>query len=152
MNGDARSAGFTLIEVLLSVGILALITGMATPVYIAFTQRNDLSIASQTIAAMLYRAEAYSRGAYYDTNWSVDFSNATNTVTLYAGTTFASRDTTKDETYSIPDSLSESYTGDVSFTKLTGLPTSPPVPTITLTSNNNDSGAITVNAKGVVDY
>ncbi|HSX33338.1 MAG TPA: prepilin-type N-terminal cleavage/methylation domain-containing protein [Candidatus Saccharimonadales bacterium] len=148
MNAVRTAAGFTLIEMLLCVAIISLLVGMASPVYISFVERNDLSIATQTIAAMLTRAQTYARAANFDDAWSVDVQSTT--VTLFEGITFATRNTTRDEAYSIPGSVTPGFTGDIVFARFTGVPTS--TPTVTLTGLTGDTRTITLNAKGVVDY
>lgn len=142
------AAGFTLVEMMLCITIIGILVGLGTPIYTNFVQRNDLDIATQTLVQMFNRAETYSRAANYDSGWSVDIQS--NTATLFKGSVFATRDTTKDETYSIPSSITVSSVADVVFAKLTGLPAT--TPTITLTSNTSDTRTITINVKGMVDY
>ncbi|HKU18843.1 MAG TPA: type II secretion system protein [Candidatus Saccharimonadales bacterium] len=143
-----RSAGFTLVEMLLSVAIIGMLVGLSIPIYQTFVQRNDLDITAQTVVNMLRRAETYARASNTDNAWSVELQSTT--ITLFQGTTFASRNTAYDETYSLPGSVTPSGLGEVQFTKFTGIPNT--TGTVTLTSNTNDTRTITVNAKGMVDY
>jgi len=144
-----RSAkGFTLLEVLLSVTIISLLVGVSVPVYESFVRENDLSLTEQGIATMLQRAETYSRANNTDNVWSVEIQAAA--ITLFQGTSFASRTTTYDETYPVPGSITLSGLTEVQFAKLTALPNT--TGTITLTSNTSDTKTITLNAKGMVDY
>src|SRR3978361_2399034 len=102
MSGKTE-AGFTLVEVLLSVVIIAMLTGLSLPVYESFVRRNDLDLASQNLAMALRRAETYARASNYDNAWSVEVQ--TSNIILFQGTTFASRNTSYDETISIPGSI-----------------------------------------------
>jgi len=143
-----KTAGFTLLEVLLSVTIITLLVGISLPVYASFVRRNDLDIAVQDMAASLRRAEAYARAVQGDAVWSVRVQSSS--FTLYRGTDFAARNTAYDETVDLPDTVTPSGLSDVQFAKLTAAPNT--TGTITLTSTTNDIRTITVNAKGMVDY
>ncbi|HEX7963500.1 MAG TPA: type II secretion system protein [Candidatus Saccharimonadales bacterium] len=147
-DSATASGGFTLIEMLLSVTIIGMLSGMSIPVYESFVRRNDLDLAAQTIASTLRRAETYARNQNSDDAWSVEVQ--TDTVTLFEGTNFAGRDTTNDETYSLPDSVTPSGLSEVQFAKFSATPNT--TGSITLTSSTNDTRTVTVNAKGMVDY
>jgi len=143
-----KSAGFTLVEVLLSVVIITMLTGLSLPLYESFVRRNDLDLTTQSIAAMIRRAETYSRGAKSDTAWGVEFQ--ASGVTLFKGTSFSGRDTNYDETVAIPASVTPTGLSELTFTKLTGAPNT--TGSLALASTTNTTRTITVNAKGVVDY
>ena len=141
-----REHGFTLIEVLLSVAIISLLAGLALPVYQGFQGRNDMASTSQSITETLRRAEAYARSGNNNSQWGVNFQ--AGTVTLFSGTSFATRTTALDETLSIPVGITLSYTGDIIFTKVTGAPQA----TLTQTLTSSDSTrTVTVNAEGMVN-
>lgn len=141
-------AGFTLLEVLLSVVIITALTGISLPVYESFVRRNDLDLTAQGIASMLRRADTYARAVKNDSPWSVEVQ--ATTVTLFQGTNFASRTTTFDETLTIPASIAPSGLGEVQFAKFSADPNV--TGNITLTSTTNDVRTITINAKGMVSY
>lgn len=141
-------AGFTLIEVLLSVAIISLLVGISLPVYETYARRNDLDVTTQGIAAMLRRAATYARGANDDSAWTVRVSGGS--ALLYQGTTYAARDTALDETLPIPGSITSSGLSEIQFAKLSGAPDT--TGSITLTSSTNDVRTITINGKGTVDY
>jgi prepilin-type N-terminal cleavage/methylation domain-containing protein len=140
--------GFTLLEVLLCVAIIGLLTGLSVPVYETFVRRNDLDLTTQGIVMMLERAETYARAVNGDAAWSVEVQSSQ--VTLFQGTTFASRNTAYDEILPIPVSMTRSGLSEVQFSKFSALPNA--TGTITLTSTTNDTRTITINAKGMVDY
>jgi prepilin-type N-terminal cleavage/methylation domain-containing protein len=143
-----HEAGFTLVEVLLSVVIIAALTSISLPVYQSFVRRNDLDLATQNIAMTMRRAETYARAVSYDNAWSVEIQPAN--IILFQGTSFASRNTAYDETISIPGSIVPSGLGEVQFAKFSATPNT--TGTITLTSTTNDTRTVTLNAKGVVSY
>jgi prepilin-type N-terminal cleavage/methylation domain-containing protein len=143
-----NSNGFTLIEMLLSVAIIGLLSGLSLPVYETFIRRNDMDLAAQQLVSTLRRAENYARSGSRDSAWSVEIQQSG--VTLFQGTNFAARNTAYDEVFDIPDSVTPSGLGEVQFAKLSAAPNT--AGTITLTSNASSSRMVTVNAKGMVDY
>jgi len=143
-----RQAGFTLLEMLTSVAILTAITVMSLPVYESFVRQNDLDLSAQTITAMLRRAETYARANNTDGVWGVAVQSGM--ATLFQGSSYAARNTTRDETYDIPDSITTSGLNEIQFSKLTAAPNT--TGNITLSSTNNSTRTITINAKGMVDF
>lgn len=144
----AREQGFTLIEMLLSVAVIVVLAGLSLPVYFTAQSRNDTASAAETIASALRRAEMYARGNDGDTQWGVNFQ--ASGVTLFSGSSYASRVTANDEPLSLPGNMTLSYSGDVLFSKFSGVPAV--TPTITLTSSTGDTATVTINAKGMVNY
>lgn len=148
MSRDGQ-AGFTLLEVLLSVTILALLAGLSLPVYASFQSRNDIDLTTQSIAFALRRAETYSRAVTGDSQWGVEIQS--NAAILFKGAVFAGRDTSFDENIPLSSTISRSGLSEVVFTKFTAAPSA--TGTITLVSgSSNDTRTITINAKGMVNY
>lgn len=145
---EHKEAGFTIIELLLSVAILTMLAGLSLPIYMSFQNRNSLDISTQSIADMLRRAEVYSRSVTGDSPWGVEIQPTV--VTLFKGASFAGRDTSFDETQAIDSSTTISGLSEVLFTKFTAAPGT--TGTITLSSSPVDTRTITINAKGMVDY
>lgn len=146
----AGERGFSLIEILLSVVIIGMLVGMSLPVYQSYQSRNDLDIATEGVANMLRRAQAYSKGMNDDSQWGVHV--VTGSATLFKGATYASRDTTLDEINTIPASFTVTAGSDILFTKLYGVPSATGT-IVTITSpNTNDTRTVTINGKGMVSY
>ncbi|MEK7639721.1 MAG: type II secretion system protein [Patescibacteria group bacterium] len=145
---DVQSgAGFTLIEVLLSVALIGLIASIGAVVYQQLQNRNALDVAAVTVATQYRRAQALSRAADADTTWGVRV-NA-GTLTLFQGTSFATRVSAFDEVSTLSSSITPSGLVEVIFAKLTGLPQA--TGTLTLTGPN-DTRTLTLNAQGTVSY
>lgn len=142
------SAGFTLIEMLLSVAVIAVLAGVLAPVYQSFQVRNDLDIAAVTAAQSLRRAEALAQAVDGDTSWGVRVQPGS--VTVFKGASYATRDTALDESFDVPASITPSGVSEVVFAKFTGLPQT--TGTITFISHANETRAITINTKGMVSY
>jgi prepilin-type N-terminal cleavage/methylation domain-containing protein len=148
MRLSARQAGFSLIEMLLSVAIIGILAGLSLPIYETFIRRNDLEITAQTLSAAIRRAENYSRASKSDGVWGVSISGANAVV--FQGASYATRTASLDESMAIPASITASGVSEVTFAKLTGNPST--TGTITLTSTANATRTITLNAKGTVTY
>ncbi len=143
-----RQRGFSLVEMLLSVSIIAMLVGITAPLYVGFVARNDLDIAAQNAAGALRRAQTFARGQNGDSQWGVAI--ASSQIVLYKGTSYAARDTTYDEAISIPSSITPSGLTEVNFAKLSATPST--TGSITLTSTTTKVRTVTINAKGMVDY
>lgn len=139
--------GFTLIEMMLSVGIMSLLAALALPLYATFASRNNLAVTAQSLASMLRRAEVYARANYGDNQWGVNIQSSA--VTLFQGTSYATRNSGLDETLTIPGGVSSSYSGDIVFSKLSGAPST--TATITMSSTAvSTTQTVSINAKGMV--
>jgi prepilin-type N-terminal cleavage/methylation domain-containing protein len=141
-------AGFTLLELLLSVVIIGMIVGISLPVYDSFTRRNDLDLATQNLADSVRRAQNYARAVRGDSVWGVVVQPSG--FTLFKGASFASRDAAFDENDGLPGSITPSGSSEITFAKLTAAPSA--ASTFTLTSSTNDARTVTVNAEGMVEY
>jgi len=143
-----KNAGFTLIEILLSVAAITIIAGISIPVYQSFQVRNDLDIATVEIAQSARRAQTLSQAVDGDTSWGIKIQSGS--IVVFKGVSYAARDITFDEVFDVPTSITPSGVSEIVFAKFTGLPQT--TGTITFTSNANETRTITINAKGVVSY
>ena len=140
--------GFTMIEMTLSVAVLAIIFGMTIPMYRNFSIRNDMDIAVTTLVQDYRRAQVLSQITDGDSAWGVHV--ATGSILIYKGSSYVSRDQTFDEITDISSSISVAGLYDVVFSKQNGFPQS--TGTTTFTSINNETRNVTINQKGMVDY
>lgn len=141
------SRGFSLLELLLSVALIGVIAAFSIPVYLNMQVKNDLDIAAVTVSQTLRRAQVLSQAVEGDISWGVKIQ--TGSITLFKGTSYAARDSSFDETFSINANLSSSGVLEEVYTKFYGMPGT--AGSITL-SSPNDSRIITINAKGMIDY
>lgn len=148
MRTRCNARGFTLIEALLSLALIALLSGIAIPAYLRLQTRNDLDVATEGVALSLRRAMALSLSMDGDTDWGVRI--ATGDVTLFKGASYAARDSAYDEVTSMPSSISPSGLNEVVYRKFTGMPQT--TGTVTLTSGNGEVQSLSINAYGTITY
>lgn len=143
-----QKSGFTLLETLLSIAIIGLIGGIGMPVYQSFQVRNDLDIVTTTVVQSIRRAQLLSQASDGDTNYGVRVE--TGTITLFKGASYGARDTTYDEVFDLPASITPSGVDEIVYEKFTGLPQT--IGSIIFTSNTNETRTITINSKGTVSF
>ena len=143
-----KNVGFTLLEVLLSVAIIGLIAGLGTPIYQSFQVRNDLDVATNTVAGSLRRAQVLSQAVDGDTSWGLYVQSGA--ITLFQGLSYVSRDASFDEVFDLPRSITPSGISEIVYNKFTGEPKT--IGTVTLTSNANETRNVTINEKGTIVY
>lgn len=144
----SSTQGFTLVEMLLSMAVIIILTAITVPVYETFVRRNDLDLNTQTTVDTIRKAETYARGVRNDSVWGVNFT--ASTMTLFKGSTYASRDTTFDEVTNLPSSVTQSGLTEVTFSKVFGVPST--TGTLTLSSTANSSKQVILNSEGSVDF
>ncbi|CAN5231498.1 hypothetical protein BH09PAT2_BH09PAT2_11530 [soil metagenome] len=139
--------GFSLIEVLLSIALISILAGIGIPVFRGLQTKNDLDVATTTVAQTLRRAQTLSQAVDGDTSWGVKIQ--TGSITLFKGTSYAARDQTVDELFTISSTIVPSGITEIIFTKFTGAIASSSTTTL---SNDTDSRIITTNSKGMVSF
>ncbi|MES2930456.1 MAG: prepilin-type N-terminal cleavage/methylation domain-containing protein [Patescibacteria group bacterium] len=139
--------GFTMVEMMICVGILALVGSISLASYYSFRNQSSVSVASQTIAHVMRRAMIASEAMDGDSSWGVYV--GANTVTLFKGPTYADRAASADRSFDVSGA---SITGlsEITFAKLTGYPSQ--TGTMTITGRGNTSATLSLNAKGAITY
>ena len=102
-------AGFTLIEVALTLGALGIASGLAIPVFRRYVVRNDVEIARQNITQAIERAKFLSQVGMNDSQWGFSTDAIPGRGVLFMGRTFAERDPAFDELYTLNDILIHPY-------------------------------------------
>lgn len=141
--------GFTLLELLLSVAVIGLLAGISIPVLSRVQTKTDLDTATAVFVSSLRRAEALAQSVDGDTSWGVH--TASGVVVLFKGISYAGRDATYDEIFSVPTTITVSGLTDVVMNKFTGYPTATGTATF-VSSVLPDTKTVSVNAKGAVSY
>jgi len=142
------SRGFTLIEIILAISLLAIIFSTLAPVYNYFFTRNNLDLASQQLVQNLRRAQTLARGMENDSNWGVYVTSSSTTI--FSGAAYASRNTANDETGNLGGNIFASGTTEIIFQKLSGKPLT--TATIILKSPDNENKNVIINSQGTISY
>lgn len=140
--------GFTLLEVLLVIALLAGIGGMSMVLARDAILRHDLDIATTVTVQSFRRAQALARAGDGDAPWGVRVD--TGVVLLFRGSSYSSRDQTADEAMDISPAITPSGTLEVVFAAGTGLPMTTGM--VTLTHAEGATHTVTVNEEGIVTY
>lgn len=119
--------GFTLIEILIVIGILTLLVAGAVPGFQYFQRQRDLGSGADGIMAALRLARSKTLASQNDSPWGVYFftSTAPNGYILFNGASYGTRVPSFDETHLLPASvaiaqISLSIGQEIVFTRLSG--------------------------------
>lgn len=114
----SQKNGFTLLELLLSVGLMSLLAGIAAPMYLSLQAENEVAITAATLSDLLRRGQIRAQAVDGDSDWGVEM--VSSTVTIFKGSNFAARDQNFDENYKLAATINFSGTKEVVFTKFSG--------------------------------
>lgn len=137
-----KRAGFSLIELLLTISIVLVLGVLSSVFYSRFLNQNSVANVSDTFASQLRKAQVYAMAGKQNTNWGVKYSNLTNTITLFAVASNAF-----DEKNTVNGNIAIGVFSQVIFAKATGMPDS--TPTITISGGGNTK-TVSVNSQGTV--
>lgn len=146
MISQAKYNGFTLVEIVLVLGIFAILSTVSFSTYTQFRGRENLETATMSIVEALRHAQANAQSGKADSVWGVSIGS---TVTLFKGTSFSGRDISYDQVVGLSSGVSVSGLSEITFAKVTGSPMTTGTTTL---SNSFGSKNIYTNAKGTLTY
>lgn len=140
--------GFTLVEVMLVIGILGVIVGLAIPFYQSFQISSALDNAGQEIVQVLRNTQAKAIASQGLSSHGVHFD--VNQFIVFAGDIYNPADS-DNEIFGLANTVDISTSGsnEIIFSAGEGLPDTQPI--ITITSSNNESKIISLNELGRVN-
>lgn len=138
--------GFTVVEILVVLGLLAVLFALTAPIVANNYRRYQLTSEKQQVVTLLQKArgEAMSNIA----SRSHGFSVQSSTYVVFAGTSYATRDPSMDQIYPRNTAISATGTTEFVFSALVGTAASSSV-------YLNDPplvASISVNGEGRIDY
>lgn len=142
-----RQKGFTLIEVLLVIILIALIGFLSSLTYSRIKASNDLQNVFNLAVTSVVRARTRAQLGDNDSSWGVKFGS---TITVFRGSSFAIRDTTFDEISAVAATITSSSSLEIIFNKLTGYPNV--TSTIVITNSFGTAQKFDINEKGAIVY
>ncbi|MFT7506865.1 MAG: prepilin-type N-terminal cleavage/methylation domain-containing protein, partial [Acidimicrobiales bacterium] len=141
-----KQKGFTLIEMLLVLAIMATLAGFGTPIYLSLLGRTDLNNTVDIFTNSVRRAQVLSQASSGDMSWGVYTENGF--ITLFKGGSYLTRDVAYDEVFALPTNIESSGMSEIVYVKFTGFPQS--AGTTTFTSAEKSSKDIYINSKGLL--
>lgn len=159
MNIKNNNLGFSLIEIIIVIAILAVLSAIIFPNLPAFKNSSDLNNIVQEFVSTLKLAqnktvisENYSQyGIYINTGVSP------NTYVLFKGASYAGRDIPSDKTYTLQDTI-EFYDvnlgggNEIVFDKLTGASEESGSISVRVKSDANKNKTIYISSSGSIGY
>ena len=142
----SQKNGFTLLELLLSIGLMAALAGIAAPMYMSLQAENEVAIAAATTGDLLRRGQIRAQAVDGDSDWGVEM--VSSTVTIFKGNNFGSRDQSFDENYNLAATLNFSGLNEVVFNKFSGWTTASG--TIVITHQDGRIKNVTVSELGII--
>lgn len=142
-----KKNGFSIVEVLISISIIVVLSGISFSVFKVVQKQNILKQAFMETIGILIEAQILARSGYYDSSWGVYLDSGE--VTIFKGNSFSGRDTTFDKYFSFSDQVSFSGDREIIFYKSEGNPDTNK--TIILMHENNNEN-IYINKKGLIFY
>ena len=139
--------GFTLIEIILSVGLIGIVSTAIVPSYSKLINSNGLESETSKIKENIRYARSIAKSGKYSDNYGVYFQ--ASRYTLYSGSDYGTRDTSTEKIFEINDRLELSNYDEINFEMDTGLPDVTGTLKITNTANEN-STTLEVNKLGLI--
>lgn len=142
-----KKTGFTLLEIILVVAMLAISSGIVAPIYYSAKNNDDLINSRDSLISSLRRAQLLSMAVKNDQPWSLKIDD--QNIIVFKGDDFLNRNQDYDELVSLNRNINISGIDEIVFSKLKGRPN---VNGDFLLSSNNRQIIISVNQLGIVDY
>jgi prepilin-type N-terminal cleavage/methylation domain-containing protein len=149
-----NKAGFTLLELIITISLLAILAVVAAGSYIGYQRTFELESAARDIVDNLRDAQGRAMASENNLNWGIHFENNISGGPFYSRFSGSSY-ITSDETFYLPSSIqfNTPTTGnslDIIFNKLKGTIASDLSIIISLTASSSDTRTISVNKAGKI--
>ncbi len=142
-----RTAGFTLMELVTVMGILAILAAVIIPSYQYWQQFSTIDAVHHEVVQQLRLAEARARQGELNSGHGI-YAESTQ-YTVYVGNSYLTRDPVLDKVFELHDMVLFPANVDVQFRRATGKPISAVTLSLMSTINNSEE-LITINSAGVV--
>ncbi|MDD5055622.1 MAG: hypothetical protein PHZ00_05145 [Candidatus Peribacteraceae bacterium] len=143
MTKRTRFAGFTLVEVAVTLGLAGVLGSVMIPTFFSYQAQNDLSATVSQVVQALGSARIFSQSNKQDSPWGFRVAEGV----LFQGSSFASRNTSADVVFPLPETVTASGLREAVFTQISGRVVEGGV--ILLTAGNGDQVAIVIDADGL---
>ncbi len=146
--------GFTLIEVLVAVAVVAILAAIATVSLSGLRERQALAQGAEEVRSLLLRARSRSLAAEGDSVYGLHLS--ASSVTIFRGATYSGGAATN-ETHDLDPLITiAAYSlagggADVVFDKRTGATSNSGTITVALVSDASETSTVTIRATGLIE-
>jgi prepilin-type N-terminal cleavage/methylation domain-containing protein len=141
--------GFTIIELIISMAVFAIVAVVAFPSYYAFQTNADFNAGFYTVVDTARRAQELSRAVDGGSGWGiVILSN--HEVVLFRGSSYALRSSSSTQIFTIPLDVTSSGMSEMDFSDFFGYPIA--TGTITISVPGGTSRVMTINTKGTISF
>lgn len=149
-NYTKKNKGFTLIEILIVVGILAVLIAVVSPAFSTMRNNEVLKSTTADIVSAIDKARSQTLASVNSLEYGVHFESSK--IVIFQGTTYSSGDANNEDIFiSSPASISNiNLTGgavDVYFDRLSGAPSKTGTITVSVSSSTK---TITISTTGAV--
>jgi len=139
--------GLTLLEILLVVGIVAILVSLTLPLGLDFYRSQQLETQCQGVIQALRRAQLKAISVESDSSFGVYLTD--DNYTLFKGSSYLTRDADFDEVFDLPMIITVSGLQEIVFSKLEGKPN---ITGNIILSGDSDSRTININEMGRINY
>lgn len=137
-------SGVSLMEVLVTVGVIAILGGAVIPTYRSYKMRSDLHLAVEQTVQSLHRVQLLSQSGQENAVWGFRADEGV----LFKGVSYSARDASFDETFPVPIGVTVSGLLEVTYSQVYGVPSTEG--DIVFTAMNGDQVVVTVTADSVL--
>ncbi len=147
MKKKIIKTGFTLVEMLIVVGLITLLAAISFPIYKNFIEVSQIDNTTRDLQETLRRANGKSQASDFNSRWGVHITS--KAFVLFSGSSWLSRDTSYDENHPAGWGINiSSSVPDIIFTK-NGTTTT--IGTITINGGTGNNKIINVNGEGTIE-
>lgn len=149
-----KNKGYSLIEVLVVIGLLTLFAGLTVSTFVSFSNYQSIDKDIDVIVSYIDKARNQTINAKDDDQYGIKF--ASTTVTLFRGTSYIAGSSTN-QVYTVSNKVSLSslqLTGGVTsfyFLPISGKPSATGTISYTLTNSASTTKTITVYGSGLIE-
>ena len=120
-----KGVGFTMIELLIVIAILAVVAVFSIPFIQTFQISSDLNTTADQLTQAVRRVQLQARTGQNDADCGIAFNESGNQYTIFKGSLYASRDSTFDEVvqYQPRFRMTTDFGREIIFFKYSGTPT-----------------------------
>lgn len=153
-NIDTRK-GTTLLEIILVIAVIIIMATGTFTIFSSFITNTYIDDTAQEIVHTLRKANTNTIARLYDLRWGVYFNDTAKSFSLFAGGSYAARDTQYDTVTNLPASVTLSqlsFNGggkEIVFRKIAGDTTQ--YGSLKVLSSNGQERTITINQLGQIE-